>query len=173
MREKIMKITTLKALLFGTIMAPLALLAMHKEPQTAITPSVDTQSEEEEANLLNELLAAIKAGDTEKAKSLIPKIDLQQYAGVAPVNALYVAVVHDRPEIVKMLIDKGLNPHRNIYRAGSPFMKAINHHRLRVLEVMLNSGKVDQEQKAKGLKEAIAAGYNDVANLLLEHGAGK
>lgn len=122
---------------------------------------------------------AVKKGDTAQVQKLIQSgADLNLQEPISKFTALYYAVIHDRPEILKLLLAARADPNLTTFAGTTPLREAVVKYNEAAAKILIDGGaKADHEQTqgcGGGLSEfgwAIAYGQFPLARYMIERGA--
>jgi ankyrin repeat protein len=135
----------------------------------------------ERAGVELDVFAAIACNDVRQVARILqadPQAGVQRTQTGLP--ALHLAVILDRKEIVKLLLDKGIDPNvpsqeKNIgYPGETALLEAAFWGRLEIAEMLVKHGASVNASAERGiapLHEAARTQHLELARLLLEHGA--
>ena len=133
----------------------------------------------ERAGVPLDVFAAIACNDAHRVASILqvtPKAGSQELQAGLP--AIHVAVILDRREIVKLLLDKGCDPNvgnqcENFgYKGETALGEAASWGRLEVAEMLIKHGanvNAMAERDITPLHEAVNAGHVELVRLLLQN----
>lgn len=133
-----------------------------------------------EVNAVNEnggtalMFAAIKA-DMETVQALVAHDAEVNIRGNFGWTAIMVAAAKGHHEMIRLLLERGADVNARDVYGWTPLIRAVYEHRMEAVEVLLESDATDidsgDDQGATALHHAAAQGYEEIARLLIEHGA--
>ncbi|CAL4080805.1 unnamed protein product, partial [Meganyctiphanes norvegica] len=121
-----------------------------------------------------DLIGAVREGNIEKVQEIIPKVDLNFQGPPDDNTAVHEAVIHNRPDILALLMEKGADVEIWNKIGNSVLHKAAIHNQVDMAKVLISHGASAILLNDRGnapLHEAAIENNAEMVTYLIEHGA--